>query len=57
MKNPNKRGLILEFEQEKQRISIPREYFLYGWTERDIFKRKLLSLLKKKNHVDKINKM
>lgn len=34
-------------ERLEQKRKIPKEYFLYGWTKKEIFKKKLLEAIKK----------
>lgn len=47
MKNPTKKELAQIEKKVNKTKAIPKEYFLYGWTEREIFKRKLLEAIKK----------
>ena len=46
MKKPAENELTY-IERLEEKKKIPKEYFLYGWTKKEIFKRKLLEAIKK----------
>lgn len=50
MLKPSEKQLTYLENKDNKTKEIPKEYFLYGWTERDIFRKKL------KEAINKVNK-